>query len=70
MGLPEVIVLDRDPAFLGATFRHSAAALGIRLHFAAVDDPGAPCRVAGLQRWLTATVLAAFAVRMATDAQR
>jgi hypothetical protein len=54
MGLPEVIVLDRDPAFLGATFRHSAAALGIRLHFAAVDDPGAPCRVAGLQRWLTA----------------
>jgi len=54
MGLPEVIVLDRDPAFLGATFRHSAAALGIRLHFAAVDDPGAPCRVACLQRWLTA----------------
>ncbi|KOX47900.1 hypothetical protein ADL19_21670 [Streptomyces purpurogeneiscleroticus] len=53
MGLPEVIVLDRDPAFHGATFRQSAAALGIRLHFAAVDHPGAPCRVAGLQRWLT-----------------
>jgi hypothetical protein len=54
MGLPEVIVLDHDPAFLGATFQHSAAALGIRLHFAGVDHPGAPCRVAGLQRWLTA----------------
>ena len=54
MGLPEVLVLDRDPAFHCATFRHSAAALGIRLHFAAVAHPGAPCRVAGLQRWLTA----------------
>ena len=54
MGLPEVIVLDRDPGFHGATFRHSAAALGIRLHFAAVDHPGTPCRVAGMQRWLTA----------------
>lgn len=54
MGLPEVIVLDRDYAFHGPTFQQSAAALGIRLHFAGAEHPGGPCRVAGLQRWLTA----------------
>lgn len=54
MGIPNVLVLDRDGDFSGRAFRDSAAALGITLTFAPAGPSGGARLANGLQGWLAA----------------